>query len=70
MIYFPHGRRNRKKIRQIGNGHRRNALAWMCAAQPVDVTTFRYDDYGSLTNETVVGPVGENTCLFQSSFCN
>ena len=27
------------------------------------VTTFRYDDFGSLTNETVVGAAGENTII-------
>ena len=33
------------------------------AVDAAGVTTFRYDDYGSLTNETVVGAAGENTIV-------
>ena len=33
------------------------------AVDAAGVTTFRYDDYGSLTNETVVGAAGENTII-------
>ncbi|MBR6585861.1 MAG: hypothetical protein IKK82_00450, partial [Kiritimatiellae bacterium] len=33
------------------------------AVDAAGVTTFAYDDYGSLTNETVVGAAGENTII-------
>ncbi|MBQ8114015.1 MAG: hypothetical protein IJ146_12515 [Kiritimatiellae bacterium] len=33
------------------------------AVDAAGVTTFRYDDSGSLTNETVIGAAGENTII-------